>query len=705
MDPLDPYGNLYTLRWYGGDRFLRLDHITSLWPDDPFLASIYEGCFGVEDSPRAGAVQSVSALLVTSTTYLTNPAASPRQPTLTPTVLRTVSPNTEQRLSAAGTTVLQSSAVVSSAQVPGTQYGSTGPIGGGAAASAQPSCTDVACLIGSAISVAISEEASAVKATGSSSARPPIASSSHAIAEISSQGHASPANVSSAVPSPVYESAATTSQESRSPASPDAVAAKSSQSSAVVPLTIGSSAATPNSPSRLISAGQILTLGSTTIILGSGAATSAVLAWDGSRTAVEVNGVTLFLLASNDLQLSSAAVVSVLTAESALHVVLDSQMLTAGKPSIVFEGIMYSLASSGTALTIDRKTARLAISAAQQTGVPSTTVARATVIPNSASLFVVGSRVLSPGGSAVVATGPTYSLSAGEGSIVMDGQAVDIFGSQHHGMATTSDTVAGLTGTATSGGGYFVGFPTLLPGGQAMSVSGTTHSLPVGETAIVVKGQTTPTSSLTGQGAAAPSITVAGSTVFANSAGQYILGSQILIPGGQAITVSGTIYSLAPPGTAIVVDGNTSPIQSLQVNTDLEGVATVEDGQLLTFVRAGSGVVVEDESTSFTLPTGARSVLQQVTVSIPTATGAVALDWSTVHVAGGKTSSGISESTNNSVTDITKSSCSRAIPQSSSRSLSVEVWGLGSMRSAGLRLVVAECLAYTVAAVTFWSTL
>lgn len=60
-------------------------------------------------------------------------------------------------------------------------------------------------------------------------------------------------------------------------------------------------------------------------------------------------------------------------------------------------------------------------------------------------------------------------------------------------------------------------------------------------------------------------ITVAGAVVTPNAAGAYILTSadgqtQSLVPGGSAITVSGTRYSLAPGGTALAVGSSTIPL-------------------------------------------------------------------------------------------------------------------------------------------------
>jgi hypothetical protein len=53
-----------------------------------------------------------------------------------------------------------------------------------------------------------------------------------------------------------------------------------------------------------------------------------------------------------------------------------------------------------------------------------------------------------------------------------------------------------------------------------------------------------------------PVIPLAGTTITANSASQYTIGTQTLIPGGTAIKISGTLLSLAPSATAVVLGGS-----------------------------------------------------------------------------------------------------------------------------------------------------
>jgi hypothetical protein len=101
-----------------------------------------------------------------------------------------------------------------------------------------------------------------------------------------------------------------------------------------------------------------------------------------------------------------------------------------------------------------------------------------------------------------------------------------------------------------------IGTQTLTPGGTALVVAGTTLSLATGGTALVVGSSTVPLGAL----ATVPVITVAGQTLTADAQSAFELGSQTLVPGGPAVTVSGTAISLAPGATQIVIGGLTEHI-------------------------------------------------------------------------------------------------------------------------------------------------
>jgi hypothetical protein len=157
--------------------------------------------------------------------------------------------------------------------------------------------------------------------------------------------------------------------------------------------------------------------------------------------------------------------------------------------------------------------------------------------------------------------------------------------------------------TANSASQYVAGTQTLIPGGSAISISGTAISLAPSGTVVVVGGSSTmkivPTAAYYATGP--PAITLAGTTLTANSASQYVVDTQTMIQGGPAITVSGTVMALAPSGTAIILGGSSTidlpppsfasgynhPAPSVSA-TPTEVPIIVMDGQTLTLTPDSS---------------------------------------------------------------------------------------------------------------------
>lgn len=88
-----------------------------------------------------------------------------------------------------------------------------------------------------------------------------------------------------------------------------------------------------------------------------------------------------------------------------------------------------------------------------------------------------------------------------------------------------------------------------------------TISLATDASAVVVGSQTQQITRQPIIPASIPVITIGGSTLTANSASQFQIGSQTLVPGGAAITNSvGQIISYESGGSSIVVDGQTQKV-------------------------------------------------------------------------------------------------------------------------------------------------
>ncbi|KAK0517451.1 hypothetical protein JMJ35_000606 [Cladonia borealis] len=101
--------------------------------------------------------------------------------------------------------------------------------------------------------------------------------------------------------------------------------------------------------------------------------------------------------------------------------------------------------------------------------------------------------------------------------------------------------------------------PTLTPGGL-ITLSGTPISLAPSATALIIGSNTMPLNA--SPNVPPPPLTIGSQIFTANSATQYIIGSQTLTPGG-VITVSGTRVSLAADDTAAVVGTSTEGLGPL----------------------------------------------------------------------------------------------------------------------------------------------
>ncbi|KAF1826776.1 uncharacterized protein K489DRAFT_125234 [Dissoconium aciculare CBS 342.82] len=164
---------------------------------------------------------------------------------------------------------------------------------------------------------------------------------------------------------------------------------------------------------------------------------------------------------------------------------------------------------------------------------------------------------------------------------------------------------------------FAIGSQTARPGGPAVTASGTTFSaLPSGAGVQVIVSGLTSTIGLAAPEIAAPS----------SQAGNILIGSQTLLPGGQAVTQAGTIWSALPSGSGVqvVADGKTSTVTpqapgiaalSSQPGNILIGLQTLvpggpavtQAGTIWSALPSGSGVqIVANGHTSTVIPQAPR---------------------------------------------------------------------------------------------------
>ena len=195
-------------------------------------------------------------------------------------------------------------------------------------------------------------------------------------------------------------------------------------------------------------------------------------------------------------------------------------------------------------------------------------------------------------------------------------------------VSNSPTEVVGTVGSQTIGIGpssvVVVGTQTLSPGGPAITVDGTPVSLAPSATAIVIGGTTSKLpQAVTTAAAPPPVLTIGSTTLTANAATQFLVApGQTLTPGG-AVTVSGTVISLAPSASFLVIGGST---QLLPTATPAVTVAPeiVVGGTTFTG-NSGSSFVIGGQ----TLAPGSVITVSGTTISLNPSGGSVIINGNT----------------------------------------------------------------------------
>jgi hypothetical protein len=255
-------------------------------------------------------------------------------------------------------------------------------------------------------------------------------------------------------------------------------------------------------------------------------------------------------------------------------------------------GVTYSLPSSGANIVINGATS--------YPNVVSTPAAVLLGSITAASFagggYILATQILSPGGTAIEVSGTTYSLAATGNTVFVDGTPTAVQPVAYTGPTSLANAVAptpvvfgSVTATPFIAGGYILATQVLSPGGTAVEVSGTTYSLATFGNTVFIDGNPTEYKS-----AAAATLMIGSQTFDAVAAAvtPLVIASQTLVPGGSAITVSGTTYSLPPSETnIIVVNGQTTSL------AQTSGIAVLSaNSQKLSFTPINSGIVVASQT-------------------------------------------------------------------------------------------------------------
>ncbi|KAK0255980.1 hypothetical protein LTS09_008910 [Friedmanniomyces endolithicus] len=470
----------------------------------------------------------------------TSSKASQPQPSTTPTTIPPSAPVSSA--SSAASTIAQSTGAPSSAsQVPSSIAQS---------ASSSQSANPAGAIL-TLISSLDYSPTTAVVSQGStaSSGQQSGASSSNAPTTVAVASAASPAVTST--------SGSATSQLINS--------VQSSGSAVVVAVQSAAPGSTNTAGSVVIVAGQSSAPGSITFV-GSGEGATSTAVHGSSSSTLVVSGSPAATLPS------TSPIATAIATKSSLAIVFGgitaspvvvASASTAGSGSSV-QGLFTAL-SSATQYVVDGQTLTPGSSITIGSGSVTTIVA----LPTDASqtYLVVGS-----------STSTVQQQSAISSAIVFAGVtaspkpiAATTAGSNSNTVLPASSNAAG---PATQ---YVVAGQTLVPGSSITVGSGEATTVVAlrtdsSNTLLIVGSSTSTIGPIT---STPPALTIGSSVIAANSKSQYLVGSQTLVPGGPAITVSGTVISLASGAAEIVV------------GTQSEVVATGLGGYIWSGLGAG----------------------------------------------------------------------------------------------------------------------
>jgi hypothetical protein len=151
---------------------------------------------------------------------------------------------------------------------------------------------------------------------------------------------------------------------------------------------------------------------------------------------------------------------------------------------------------------------------------------------------------------------------------------------------------------------YVIAGQTLFPGGEPLTISGTTLILAPSATALIVNGETSSITPRFGHvyTTVAAALTYNDHIYTPNRAGYIVMGpGTTLVPGGAPITLNGTTLSLDHSGTAVVVQGTTKTLQPVTTIVTL----TREPNPLGTGSgECGGSVLGQSTDDGYVYPTG-----------------------------------------------------------------------------------------------------
>lgn len=193
--------------------------------------------------------------------------------------------------------------------------------------------------------------------------------------------------------------------------------------------------------------------------------------------------------------------------------------------------------------------------------------------PTGGNFVIGGSTTITPGQTITVGDTPiVIQTSAGIPQVVVGTTTIPLYTEEARPEITNAPvplppiiTIGTRIITPNAQTEYIIADQTLMPGGSALTISGTTFSLAPSATALVVNGETsslTPSLGVIYTTEMPAALTFNNHVYTTNRAGYIVMGpGTTLIPGGSPVTIDGTTLSFDHEGTAVVVQGTTSALQ------------------------------------------------------------------------------------------------------------------------------------------------
>ncbi|KAG9185632.1 hypothetical protein G6011_06963 [Alternaria panax] len=407
-------------------------------------------------------------------------------------------------------------------------------------------------------------------------------------------------------------------------------------------LTIGSTTLTPNAATQFfVGPGQTLSPGGVATIDGT------IVSLDPSASFIVVGGSTQALPESLPVPGSPPQFVigsSTITAQASDSLnnqnnhrpnptfIVSGQTLAPGAPAITVSGTTLSLASSGSVLVVNGASSTIRSPAVPDSTPPALTVGNSvfSAFDNPRNTFVIAGQTLVPGGSAITAFGTTLLLASSASFLLVDGATSVVLGTDAPTINVGNSVFAPIT--APSGRQFIIGDQSLIPGGPAITFSGTALSLAPFASFVIVDGVTSSLVTPSLQFGNSPIITIGDNVINAlpePSGPIFVVDDQTLIPGGSELIVSGTTLSLAQSASYVVVNGVTSMLATPASPLVTAPPLTIGHATFRPLPGTGTAYLIG----SILLTTGGSIVVSGMTISLAHGATALAINGKTSFIS------------------------------------------------------------------------